>query len=351
MESMPMQDGDAVLPLPQMMTAIKIRQAGGAEQLEVVTMPVPKPGRNELLVRVAVAGVNRPDVLQRQGLYPPPAGASPIPGLEVAGEVVLVGDDCSRFRLGDRICALVAGGGYADFCVVPESCALPVPASLTLLEAAAIPETFFTVWVNMFQRGQLRPGETVLVHGGTSGIGSAAIMLAKACGAEVIVTVGSGHKCQSALALGADWAINYRIQDFVEQTLILTEGRGADVILDLIAGDYVARNYQAAAPDGRIVQIGLQHGRANGVNLMLMMSKRLTHTGSTLRARSVAEKAAIASELEQQVWPLLESGRVRPCICCSFPLEAAAKAHSLMESSLHVGKIMLVTTAGQNMSA
>jgi putative PIG3 family NAD(P)H quinone oxidoreductase len=341
----------AATGIPQTMRTIEIRQPGGPEELIPVTVTVPQPAPGHLLVRVAAAGVNRPDVVQRQGLYPPPPGASPIPGLEVAGEVVAVGEGVARYRPGDRVCALVAGGGYAEFCVVHESNALPVPQGLTLLEAAALPETFFTVWANVFQRGQLKAGETVLVHGGTSGIGTTAIMLAKAFGARVIATAGSAEKCAAAVALGADAAIDYRTQDFVAETMRLTEGHGADVIVDLIAGDYVARNYDAAAIEGRIVQIGVQQGPAKSLNLMKMLSKRLTHTGSTLRARSIEDKARIARELEREVWPLLAAGKLRPQIFRTFPLEDAAAAHALMESSRHVGKIMLLTPAFEAMES
>lgn len=326
------------------MLAIDIRQPGGPEELIAAMHPLPQVGPGELLVRVAAAGVNRPDVFQRKGSYPPPPGASPIPGLEVSGEVVAHGEGVARFRVGDSVCALVAGGGYAEYCVVHESNALPVPDGLSLLEAAALPETFFTVWANLFQRGHLAAGETVLVHGGTSGIGTVATMLAKAFGARVIVTAGSTEKCAAVLTLGADVAINYREQDFVAETKRLTEGRGADVIVDLIAGEYVARNYAAAALDGRIVQIGVQNGVAHEVNFGLMLVKRLTHTGSTLRARSVAQKAVIAGELEEKVWPLLAEGKIKPQIFRSFPLNDAAAAHALMESSAHIGKIMLLAS-------
>jgi len=330
-------------PLPDSMLAIDIRQPGGPEELIAASHPMPQPQAGELLVRVAAAGVNRPDVFQRKGSYPPPAGASPIPGLEFAGEVVAVGEGVARYQIGDQVCALVAGGAYAEYCVVHERNALPVPKGLSLLEAAALPETFFTVWANLFQRGHLAAGETVLIHGGTSGIGTVATMLAKAFGARVIVTVGSAEKCEAALALGADAAINYREQDFVAETKRLTNGLGADVIVDLVAGDYVARNYAAAAMDGRIVQIGVQDGIAHEVNFGLMLVKRLTHTGSTLRSRSVEQKAVIAGELEEKVWPLLAAGKIKPQIFRSFPLKDAAAAHALMESSAHVGKIMLTT--------
>ncbi|MBN6151732.1 NAD(P)H-quinone oxidoreductase [Xanthomonas sp. AmX2] len=332
--------------LPDSMTAIEICRPGAPEVLVPVRLPLPHPGRGELLVRVAAAGVNRPDVMQRRGSYPPPPGASPLPGLEFAGEVVQLGEGVERYRVGDRVCALVAGGGYAEYAVVHERNALPVPAPLSLTEAAALPETFFTVWANVFQRGRLQPGETLLVHGGTSGIGSVATMLGKAFGARVISTVGSADKRAASLALGADAAILYRDEDFVAQTLALTGGRGADVIVDLVGGDYLSRNYQAAALEGRIVQIGIQHGTVRELDLMPLLAKRLTHTGSTLRARSVMEKAAIARELEQQVWPLLERGTVKPRLDRSFPLADAAQAHALMESSAHIGKIVLLTQAG-----
>ncbi len=331
--------------IPASMQAIAIRQPGGPEELVAVERPVPAPAAGYLLIKVAAAGVNRPDVLQRKGSYPPPAGASDLPGLEIAGEVVAMGAGVGRYAIGDNVCALIAGGGYAEYCVVHETNALPVPRGLSLLEAAALPETFFTVWTNVFQRGKLTAGEIVLVHGGTSGIGTASIMLAKAFGATVLTTVGSDEKCAAALKLGADAAINYREQDFVEETKRLTDGHGADVIVDLIAGEYVARNYAAAAVDGRIVQIGVQNGPAKELNLMNMLAKRLTHTGSTLRPRPVEDKAAIAADLEQHVWPLLAGGKIRPLIERAFPLAQAADAHALMEGSTHIGKIMLVTRA------
>lgn len=331
--------------LPESMVAIDIRRPGGPEELVASSHPLPVPNAGYLLVRVAAAGVNRPDVFQRMGAYPAPKSASLIPGLEFSGEVVAVGEGVSMYQPGDCLCALVAGGGYAEYCLVHEKNALPIPAGLTLLEAAALPETFFTVWSNVFQRGLLTAGETILIHGGTSGIGTTATMLAKAFGAHVIVTVGSEEKCLAALALGADAAINYREKDFVAETKRLTEGRGADMIVDLIAGEYVAKNYAAAAMDGRIVQIGIQNGVAHDVNFGLMLVKRLTHTGSTLRARSIEDKAAIARELEEKVWPLLASGQIKPRIFRTLPLKEAAQAHTLMESSSHVGKIMLVTEA------
>lgn len=327
--------------LPEQMRVIEIAAACGPEMLQPAMRPLPEPAAGEILVRVAAAGVNRPDVLQRRGHYAPPPGASDIPGLEIAGEVVAVGEGVQHYRIGDSVCALIAGGGYAEYCRVHESNALPVPAGLSMTEAAAIPETFFTVWVNVFQRGHLQAGETVLIHGGTSGIGTVATLLAKAFCAHVITTVGSEEKRAASLALGADVAINYRTEDFVEQTMKATNGKGANVIVDLIAGEYVAKNYQAAAMDGRIVQIGTQNGVVKELNLMPLLLKRLTHTGSTLRARSVQDKAQIAADLRQKVWPLLERGAVKPHIFQTFPLEQAADAHRLMESSAHIGKIML----------
>ncbi len=323
------------------MLAIGIQRPGGPEVLVPALRPIPQPQSGCILVKVKAAGVNRPDILQRRGLYPPPPGASEIPGLEIAGEVVALGAETVRYRLGDKVCALVAGGGYAQFCVVHESNALPVPQGLNMVEAAAVPETFFTVWTNLFQRARLQAGETVLIHGGASGIGTTATMLAKAFGATAIVTVGSEEKRDACLAIGADFAINYCTQDFVEQTKKITDGKGADVIVDIVAGDYVARNYRAAALDGRIVQIGVQNGPAKELNLLIMLTKRLTHTGSTLRSRSLKEKAQIASELERYVWPLLEQRKVAPVISKVFRLEDAANAHALMESGAHIGKIVL----------
>ncbi|MFW5388590.1 NAD(P)H-quinone oxidoreductase [Yersinia sp. 2542 StPb PI] len=328
--------------LPANMVAIEITQSGGPEVLAAIQRPTPMPAAGEILVKVSAAGVNRPDVMQRRGQYAPPPGASDIPGLEVAGEVVAIAADVSRFKIGDRVCGLIAGGGYAQYCVIHETNALPIPSPLTDIEAAALPETFFTVWTNLFQRGHFSAGETVLIHGGSSGIGTTAILLSKAFGAQtVIVTVGSEEKRQACLKLGADVAINYHTQDFVTETKRATAGKGADVIVDLIAGEYVGRNYEAAAMNGRIVQIGTQNGNAKDLNLMLMLLKRLTHTGSTLRSRSVAEKALIAQELQKQVWPLLGKGNMKPQICQTFPLEEASKAHELMEGSTHIGKIVL----------
>jgi NADPH2:quinone reductase len=306
--------------------------------------PDPRPGAGELLIRVAASGVNRPDVLQRKGAYPPPAGASDLPGLEVAG-VVVEGDAqamaAQGLKAGDRVCALVAGGGYAELCVAPVEQCLPVPRGLGDVEAASLPETFFTVWSNVFDRGRLQPGETLLVQGGTSGIGVTAIQLAKAAGATVIATAGSDEKCAACVALGADHAINYRTHDFAAETKRLTGGRGADVVLDMVAGDYVARELQCLADDGRLVIIAVQGGVKSEIDAGAVLRRRLTVTGSTLRPRPVAFKAAIARSLREKVWPWLESGRVRPVIHQVFPAADAAQAHALMESNLHVGKIVL----------
>jgi NADPH2:quinone reductase len=324
----------------EMMSAIAIVKPGGPEVLVPERMAVPHPGTGQILIKVAAAGVNRPDILQRLGGYPPPAGAPLTPGLEVAGEVVGVGAGVRRYGVGDKVCALVPGGGYAQYCAAAEENALPVPSGLSIEEAAGMPETYFTVWTNVFQRGALKAGETLLVHGGTSGIGSTAIMLAKAFGAKVIATAGSDEKCAACLRLGADRAINYRAQDFVE--VMKEEKLEANVILDMVGGDYVGRNLKVVAMHGRIVQIAFQKGSKVEVDLLPVMVKRLTYTGSTLRPRSVAEKAEIARELEAKVWPLLAEGKCRPVIHARFPLAEAAKAHALMESSTHVGKIILI---------
>jgi NADPH2:quinone reductase len=333
--------------IPQQMSAVTAPQAGNATALQRSAHPVPTPNADELLIRIHAAGINRPDVLQRQGHYPPPDGVTSILGLEVAGEVVAMGASVKDFALGDRVCALLAGGGYAEYCVVPAINALPIPDGLSMIEAAALPETFFTVWVNLFERGQLQAGETVLVHGGTSGIGSVAIMLAKAFGARVLTTVGSNHKCQAALQIGADAAINYHEQDFVSRVKALTDGQGADVIVDLIAGDYVNRNYQAAAMFGRIVQIGVQHGQAESVDLMLLLSRCLTHTGSTLRARDAHYKAKIAQALHDQVWPRLASGQIKPQIDRVFDLADVVAAHQYFDGGEHVGKVVLMVAADE----
>ena len=327
--------------LPAHMTAIAIRAPGGPDMLLAQQRPLPRPAEGEVLVKVAAAGVNRPDVMQRQGLYPPPAGATDIPGLEIAGEVVALGAGVRRWKLGDKVMALVVGGGYAEYCPAHESHALPVPEDLSLIAAAAIPETFFTVWHNVFERGRLQSGETLLVHGGSSGIGTTAIQLAKAFGARVIATAGSAEKCEACRRLGADAAVNYREQDFVAAAKAATDGRGADVILDMVGGDYIERNYEAAAVEGRVVQIAFQTSSKASVDFRRIMLKRLIHTGSTLRARSIADKDAIARAVEERVLPLIAAGRVRPLIDSTFPLGEASAAHKRLETSAHIGKIVL----------
>jgi NADPH2:quinone reductase len=331
--------------LPSRMTAIAIRSPGGPEVLVPEERPLPSLGASDILVRVRAAGVNRPDVMQRKGQYPPPPGAPDIPGLEIAGEVVAAGDKAKRWKIGDRVCALVAGGGYAQYCLTDEATALPVPKGFSFVEAAALPETFMTVWHNVFERGGLKAGETLLIHGGSSGIGTTAIMLAKQFGAKVIVTAGSPEKCQACVKLGADVAVDYNKEDFVAATKKATGGKGAELILDMIGGEYVDRNFEAAAVEGRVVQIATQKGPKVTIDLRRLMLKRLTHTGSTLRARPVEDKAAIARALEQRVWPLLESGKVRPVIDSTYPLARAADAHARMETSLHIGKIVLEVPA------
>src|SRR5581483_4273721 len=323
-------------PLPSHMTAIAIRAPGGPEQLVAEQRPVPAPGPGEILVKVAAAGVNRPDVMQRKGLYPPPKGAPDIPGLEIAGAVVALGPDVKRWKAGDKVMSLVVGGGYAEYCLTHESHALPVPEKLSLVEAGAVPETFFTVWHNVFERGGLRSGETLLVHGGTSGIGTTAIQLAKSFGATVFTTAGSPEKCEAARKLGADLAINYKSEDFVAVTKAATGGKGANVILDMIGGDYIERNYEAASVEGRIVQIAFQASSRANVDFVRIMLKRLHHTGSTLRTRSVEDKAAMRQALEAKVLPLLAAGSVRPVIDSTFPFAQAAAAHARMESSAQI---------------
>jgi NADPH2:quinone reductase len=303
---------------------------------------VPQPGAGEVLVKVAAAGVNRPDVAQRQGNYPPPKGATDIPGLEIAGEVVALGAGVQRWKLGDKVMALVVGGGYAEYCPAHESHCLPIPPRLTMVEAAAIPETFFTVWHNVFERGHLKAGETLLAHGGSSGIGTVAIQLAKAFGAKVVTTAGSAEKCEACRKLGADVAVNYKTEDFVAATKAATGGKGADVVLDMVGGDYIERNYEAAAIDGRIVQIAFLGSSKATVDFRRLMVKRLTHTGSTLRARAVADKAAIARAVEEHALPLVAAGKVKPLIDSTFPLREAAAAHTRMEASTHIGKIVLL---------
>ena len=326
------------------MRAIALNGFGAPEVLVEAQRPEPVPSAGELLVQVTASGINRPDVLQRKGAYAPPPGASDLPGLEIAGTVV--GGDAAElaaagFKLGDRVCALVAGGGYAERCTAPIAQCLPVPADLSDIEAAALPETFFTVWSNVFDRARLQPGETLLIQGGTSGIGVTAIQLAKACGARVIATAGSADKCAACLALGADHAINYREQDFVAEAQRLTDGRGVDVILDMVAGDYVAREVMALAEDGRLVIIAVQGGVKANFDAGLVLRRRLVITGSTLRPRPVAFKTAIATALRQRVWPLLAVGTVKPVIHSTWPATQAAQAHALMESNQHIGKIVL----------
>jgi len=326
------------------MRAVEITSFGGPEVLRLGERPVPQPGVGELLIRVAASGINRPDVLQRMGHYAPPPGTSDLPGLEVAG-VVESGDAAAMaeagIRVGDRVCALVAGGGYAQWCVAPVVQCLPVPDGFSDVEAASLPETFFTVWSNVFDRGHLQAGESLLVQGGTSGIGVTAVQLARAFGATVIATAGSGEKCAACLELGAHEAINYKTQDFVAEANRITQGKGVDVVLDMVAGDYVAREVQCLAEDGRIVIIAVQGGIKSDFNAGLVLRRRLTITGSTLRPRSVAFKGAIARALREHVWPLLVAGRVRPVIHSTFAATEAAKAHALMESNQHIGKIVL----------
>ena len=329
--------------LPAQMTAVAISKPGGPEVLIPEKRPVPQPGADEILIKVQAAGVNRPDVAQRSGSHPPPPGASDLPGLEVAGVVAAVGSNAKRHKVGDKVMSLVAGGGYAQYCIAQDAQAMAVPPALTMQEAGALPETLMTVWHNVFERGALKPGETLLVHGGSSGIGTMAIMLAKALGSKVIVTVGSKDKADACLKLGADHAINYKAEDFIEAVKKFTVGNGANVILDMVGGDYIDRNYEAAAIDGRIVQIAfLSNAPKATANFIKLMVKRLIHTGSTLRPRSNADKAAMVAAIEAKVMPLLREGRVKPLMDSTFPLEKAADAHRRMESSEHIGKIVLL---------
>src|SRR5437016_2003073 len=328
---------------PAQMTVVAISKPGGPEVLVPETRAVPLPGPGELLVKVKAAGVNRPDVAQRSGAYPPPPGASDLPGLEIAGEVVALGAGAVRHKIGDKVMSLVAGGGYAQYCIAQDGQAITVPPQLTMEEAGAIPETLMTVWHNVFERGALKAGETLLIHGGSSGIGTMAIQLAKAFGSKVIVTVGSKDKADACVKLGADRAINYKTEDFVAEVKAATSGAGADVILDMVGGDYVDRNYEAAATEGRIVQIAFLSGAPKATaNFAKLMVKRLIHTGSTLRPRSNADKAAMVLAIEANVMPLLREGRVKPLMDSTFPLEKAADAHRRMETSEHIGKIVLV---------
>jgi len=327
--------------LPRTMTAIEIRTPGGPDVLTPTERPTPRPAPGELLIEANAAGVNRPDILQRQGGYPPPKGASDIPGLEVAGRVAALGDGVTNFQVGDAVCALLAGGGYAEYAAVPALQCLKVPKGLGMVEAAAIPEAFFTVWTNVFERGALAPRETFLVHGGTSGIGTTAIQLAHAFGARVFATAGGPEKCKACRDLGADVAIDYRKEDFVQIVSDRTEGRGVDLILDMVGGDYVARNLKCLSLEGRLVQIAFLKGSKVEIDLLPVMLKRQLLTGSTLRPRTPAQKGAIAAALRTRVWPLLEARTVKPVIFRTFPLAEAAAAHRLMETSAHIGKIVL----------
>ena len=325
------------------MIAIEISRPGDPDVLVPVERPRPVPASGEVLIRVAAAGVNRPDVFQRRGRYPPPPGASDIPGLEVAGVVEEVGADVRDCRVGDGVCALVAGGGYAEYCVAPSPQCLPIPRGLDYVAAAAMPETFFTVWTNVFERGRLQPNDALLVHGGSSGIGTTAIQLARAFGSRVFATAGSAEKCAACERLGAERAIDYRAEDFVAIVRQLTGDRGVDVVLDMVGGEYFARNIDALATEGRLVEIATLQGVKAELNIQTIMQRRLTITGSTLRARPVADKGAIARALRIRVWPLVEAGAVKPVVHATFPLREAAEAHRVMESSAHIGKLVLVT--------
>ncbi len=327
--------------IPARMKAIEIAQPGGPEVLKLGERPVPVPAQGEVLIKVAAAGVNRPDVEQRKGTYPPPPGASDIPGLEIAGTVAALGPGADGLKVGDAVCALVSGGGYAEYCTAPVPQCLPVPKGLGMAEAAALPETFFTVWQNVFDRARLKGGETILIHGGSSGIGTTAIQMAKAMGARVLATAGSDEKCAACAKLGADGAINYNTQDFVEATLAATNKKGADVILDMVGGKYFERNIAALAIEGRLSLIALLGGRDAKIDLSLVLRKRLTVVGSVLRARPVSEKGAVAESLRREIWPLIAAGKIKPVIDSTFPLADAAKAHARMETSAHVGKIVL----------
>ncbi len=329
------------MDLPETMRQVVAREPGPPEVLSIGQAPVPRPRRGEVLIRVAYAGVNRPDCLQRAGGYPPPADASPVIGLEVAGTIVALGEGVDEWRPGEVVCALTPGGGYAEYCTTPAAHCLPLPRGLSLLEAASLPENYFTVWHNVFERGALREGETLLVHGGSSGIGLAAIQLAKAFGASVITTVGSADKAAYCRGMGADHALNYREQDFVVEIVKITAKRGVDVVLDMVGGDYIEKNLKCLAVEGRLVFIGFQHGSRAEVDWRFIMIKRQTITGSTMRASPHERKAGIAKALRERVWPLFEQGRLKPVIYRVFPLEDAAAAHALMESSQHIGKIML----------
>ena len=323
------------------MRAVEITRPGGPEVLAVATRPVPAPKPNEMLIKVAAAGVNRPDIVQRSGNYPPPPDASDLPGLEVAGEVVAVGASVQTFKPGDKVCALVHGGGYAEYCVAPEVQALPAPKNLSMVDAASLPETFFTVWGNVYDRGRLAPGETLLVQGGSSGIGVTAIQMARATGNRVFATAGSDEKCAACVRLGAEKAVNYKTQDFAAEIKAATGGKGVDVILDMVGGDYVAKELKLLAEEGRLIFIAFLRGHKSELDINEVMRRRLTITGSTLRPRSVEFKGYLARNLREKIWPLVESGKIKPEIYKTFPLQAAADAHRLMESSEHIGKIVL----------
>ncbi len=326
---------------PAQMTAIEIKAFGAPEMLTPGVRPVPTPKPGHVLVKVAAAGVNRPDVVQRTGHYPPPPGITDIPGLEIAGAIAALGEGVTGWKVGDEVCALVAGGGYAQYCEAPAEQCLPIPRGFSMVEAAAIPETFFTVWVNLFDRGKLKAGETVLVHGGSSGIGTTAIQMAKAFGARVLATAGSAEKCRACETLGAERGINYREEDFVAVAKELTGGKGVELIIDIVAGDYIVRNFETLAVEGRLVQVGVQKGQKAEIPIRHIMQKRLTWTGSTLRNRPIAEKGEIAKALKENIWPLFESGKIKPVIFKTLPLDKAAEAHKLMEASAHIGKIVL----------
>jgi NADPH2:quinone reductase len=329
------------MTLPSKMRAIEIKKPGGPEALAPTERPLPTPKPNEILVKVAAAGVNRPDVLQRQGLYAVPPDASDLPGLEIAGEVVACGAKATRWKVGDKVCALAHGGGYAEYCVVPEVQALPLPKGLSMIEAASLPETFFTVWSNVYDRGRLKAGESLLVHGGSSGIGVTAIQIAKAMGNRVLATAGSDEKCAACVKLGADKAINYRSQDFLAEVLAATDNKGVNVILDMVGGDYVPKELKCLAEEGRLVFIAFLRGPKTELDINEVMRRRLTLTGSTLRPRPVEFKGAVAASLREHVWPLIEAGKIKPVVFKTFALAEAAEAHRLMESSQHIGKLVL----------
>ena len=323
------------------MIAISIVKPGGPEVLQAIELPVPRPGPREVLIRVTAAGVNRPDLMQREGKYPPPPGASDIPGLEISGTVTAIGPAVERWREGGAVCALVSGGGYAEYCVAPDVQCLPIPSNVDVVSAAAMPETYFTVWTNVFERGRLAPGESLLVHGGGSGIGTTAIQMARAFGARVFATAGTGEKCAACEQLGAERAINYKTEDFAAIVMSATDGKGVDVILDMVGAPYFSRNVDSLALEGRLVQIAVLHGAKAEINLVRLLRQRITITGSTLRSRTVEQKGAIAGAVEKAVWPLVEAGTIRPIVYATFPLARAAEAHRLMESGSHFGKILL----------